>query len=163
MTLAAPSSLSTATLNAVGRRATVSPRLARSLVLAAVAAAAVAGALSVDPVQAARAAAQAGPGLTRLLRGMAAIKAFMALGALGAVIWRLRLPTPAGWVAAYALAGAAMAAGPGLIWAIAPLAAGAAFLHAGLIATLILLWRDPAVSRGLAGLIAARRAAIAAR
>jgi hypothetical protein len=137
--------------------------MARSLVLAAVAAAAVAGAVSVDPVQAARAAAQAGPGLTRLLRGMAAIKAMMALASLGAVDWRLRSPASTGWVAAYAIAGAAMAAGPGLIWAIAPLTAGAALLHAGLTATLILLWRDPAVSRGLSGLIAARRAAIAAR
>jgi hypothetical protein len=160
MTLTISSSLSTTAFLSAVRRDTVSPGLARGLVLAAVTAAAAATALAIDPAAAGRAAAQAGPGLTRLLRGMAAIKALMALGALGAVFWRLATPAPAAWVLAYAFTGAAMAAGPGLIWAIAPLGAGAALLHAGLAATLILLWRDPAVSRRLSSLIAARRAAI---
>jgi hypothetical protein len=163
MTLVVSSSLSTATPASAGRRATLSPRMAQGLVLAAVTAAALTAALLIDPAAAARAAAQAEPGLTGLLRGMAAIKAAMALAALGGVVWRLRMPAPATWVAAYALAGAAMAAGPVLIWAIAPLVAGAALLHAGLAATLVLLWRDPAVSRSLSGLIAARRARIAGR
>jgi hypothetical protein len=40
----------------------------------------------------------------------------------------------------------------------AHVAAGAVLLHAGLLATVVLLWRDPAVGQRLASLVAARRA-----
>jgi hypothetical protein len=40
----------------------------------------------------------------------------------------------------------------------AHVATGAALLHAGLFATIVLLWRDPAVGARLASLVAARRA-----
>jgi len=128
---------------------TMAPRFARGLVLSATVAAAVAGALYTEPVAAARALANAGPDLTRLLRAMAAIKAAMALAVLAAVSWRLASPAGPARLAAYALACAAMAAGPGLIWDMAHLVAGAGLLHAGLIAALVLLWRDPAVGARL--------------
>jgi hypothetical protein len=69
-------------------------------------------------------------------------------------------PTPRGWLAAYAAAAAAMAAGPGMIWSLAHVAIGALLLHAGLLAGLVALWRDPAVGRRIAGLVAKRRAAL---
>jgi hypothetical protein len=96
--------------------------------------------------------------LTHLLRAMALIKSVMAVAAAGAVLWRLALPVTPARLAIYALACAAMAGGPGLIWDMAHVGAGALLLHAGLLATILLLWRDPAVSRRLAELVAARRA-----
>jgi hypothetical protein len=160
MTLVVSQSFPTRASSRGEGRTVVAPRLAQGLILAAAAIGAVGGALATDGATAAAAAAHAGPGLTRLLRGMAAIKALMALGAGGAVLWRLGAPADPWRLAAYALACAAMAAGPGLIWAIAPVAAGATALHAGLALCLILLWRDPAVSCRLSALIAARRARI---
>jgi hypothetical protein len=67
------------------------------------------------------------------------------------------------WWAAYALACAGMAAGPGLIWQMASVRAGALTLHVGLLAGLILLWRDPAVGARLAIIVAARRAKLRLR
>jgi hypothetical protein len=66
-------------------------------------------------------------------------------------------------VAAYALAFAGMAAGPGLIWQMAYVRTGALLLHAGLFAALILLWRDPAMGARLGAMVAARRAVLRAR
>jgi hypothetical protein len=137
----------------------VGPALARGLILAAVAGAALAGFLATDPATAARATAHAGEGLTRLLRAMAAIKAAMAAGALAGMLWRLGSPVSAPWLAAYAVAAATMAAGPGLVWNMADLGAGALLLHAGLLGAVILLWRDPAVGRRIAAIVDARRAA----
>lgn len=54
-----------------------------------------------------------------------------------------------------------MMAGPGLIWGLAHIGLGALLLHAGLAATLILLWCDPQVGTRLATLVAMHRAAIA--
>jgi hypothetical protein len=138
-------------------------RLAQGLIVATIVAAGVAGALATDGAAAARAAEHAGPALARLLRGMAALKAMMAAGVAGAVVWRLGAPVTAPWLAAYAVAGAAMTAGPGLIWGLTYVGMGAAILHAGLGASVILLWRDPAMARRLAAVIGARRAALAGR
>jgi hypothetical protein len=134
------------------------PMRARATVLFIILAAALAGALATGADTSARAVAESGADLTRLLRAMAAIKVLMAAAAAGAVVWRLAAPVSPAWLAGYALAGAAMAAGPGLIWGMAHVAAGAALLHAGLIATVVLLWRDPATGQRLAHLVAARRA-----
>jgi hypothetical protein len=91
------------------------------------------------------------------MRFMAALKALLAVGAAGAVVWRLGAPARAGRFAAYAVAGAAMAAGPGLIWGMSHVVAGSILLHGGLLATVVLLWRDPGTAAWLEGLIAARR------
>jgi hypothetical protein len=106
----------------------------------------------------ARAVADSGADLTRLLRAMAALKAMMAVAAGAAVLWRLGVPVGLAWFAGYAMAAAAMAAGPGLIWGMAHVAGGAVLLHAGLLATIVLLWRDPVVGDRLAALVAQRRA-----
>ena len=53
-----------------------------------------------------------------------------------------------------------MAAGPGLIWGMVHLRLGALLLHGGLIALVVLLWRDGATSQRLAELVAARRRAL---
>jgi hypothetical protein len=94
-----------------------------------------------------------GADLTRVLRFMAAIKGAIAI----AVLWRLGAAISLPWFAAYAVTCAAMAAGPGLIWGMSHVALGAVVLHAGLFATMILLWRDPAVGARLADRVAARR------
>jgi hypothetical protein len=126
--------------------------------LVVLAGAGAAGFLADHGTAAAQAAANADPGLTRLLRALAIIKSAMAAGAAAAVVWRLGGAISMIRLAAYALAGAAMAAGPGLIWTMMNVATGALLLHAGLAATAILLWRDPAVGRRLSAMIAARRA-----
>jgi hypothetical protein len=141
------------------RAAWVASRLrARVAFLFVILGAAVVGALATQPDITARAVADSGADLTRLLRAMAAIKVLMAAGAAAGVLWRLAAPVSLAGFAAYAVAGAAMAAGPGLIWGMAHVAAGAVLLHAGLLATVVLLWRDPAVGQRLASLVTARRA-----
>jgi len=107
------------------------------------------------------AAAQAGPDWAHLLRAMAALKTVMAVASVGAVVWRLASPAKPAWLAAYSLAGSAMMAGPGLVWGLVHIGLGALLLHAGLAATLLLLWRDPQVGTRLATLVALRRAALA--
>jgi hypothetical protein len=158
MTIAVAPSSNPATrrIATIGR--SMSPALARTVFLLILAGAGVAGFAPDYGTAAAHALAAADPGLTRVLRGMAIIKSAMAAGAAAAVVWRLGAPISATRVAAYALAGATMAAGPGLIWTMMNIATGALLLHAGLAATAILLWRDPAVSRRLSAIIAARRA-----
>lgn len=107
---------------------------------------------------------EADPDLVRLLRGMALIKVGMCACAAAAVLWRLRAePIGAGRFVAYALACAAMSAGPFFIWNMEAVRAGAALVHGGLLAAVVVLWRDPAVSARLAALLAARRARLAAR
>ncbi len=91
----------------------------------------------------ARAVADAGPELTRLLRAMALLKLVIAAAGTAFVTWRLRFPANRALTAAYLASLAAMAAGPGLIWAMAHVVPGAVLLHAGLAALIILFWRDP--------------------
>lgn len=100
------------------------------------------------------------PGLAWLLRAMAVLKAAMALAATAGVAWRLGAPVRPAWLAGYALALAATWTGPGLIWNLAHLRLGALLLHGGLAATLVLLWRDPAVSARLGAIVDARRRAL---
>ena len=143
------------------RARALSPRLAQGLVAATLVFAGAAGFLADGGTTAGAAVARAGGDLTYLLRAMAAIKAVMAAGAAAAVLWRLA--SPASWirVVPYAASCGGMAAGPGLIWDMANVGLGALLLHAGLAATIILLWRDPAVGQRLSAIIAARRAALA--
>ena len=136
----------------------LTPRLAQALLVAVVCAALAGGLLINGGSQ--HVVAQAGPELTRLLRAMAAIKVMMALAATTVVLWRLQSPISAGRFSLYALATAGMAAGPGLIWTMAHVASGAFVLHAGLIASVLLLWRDPEVGRRLEVLVARKRAAL---
>ena len=152
-------SLTAASLDSpLHRPAALTPRTATTFFCAAILAAALAGALSTPPAQTARAVAMAGPDWANLLRAMAGLKTVMAGGAVAGVLWRLRAPATIGCVVGYAAAGASMLAGPGLVWGLAHIALGALLLHAGLAATVVLLWRDPVVAARLAGLVAARRA-----
>ncbi len=137
-----------------------SPGAVRALLLIVIAAAVVAGFLVTGDEEMARATRDAD--LTRLLRAMTAIKGLMVAGAAASVFWRLGSAITPPWLAAYMVACGAMAVGPGLIWNMAHLGAGALLLHGGLVATVLLVWRDPAVSARLEALIAARRAAIRA-
>ncbi len=127
---------------------------ARTVLLVILAAAALAGLLSAASPGASLAAVHAGADLTRLLRFMAVLKAGIAVGAAGAVFWRLGVPVSLPWLAAYAVAGGAMAAGPGVIWAMAHVGVGALLLHGGLLATILLLWRDPATAGRIASILA---------
>ncbi len=111
-----------------------------------------------DAPAASRAVADAGVELTRLLRFMAVIKGAMALAAVGALFWRLGSEVSLGRFVAYGACCTAMVAGPGLIWDMAHVGLGALLLHGGLIAVIILLWRDPAVPVRLQAALAARRA-----
>jgi len=140
--------------------ASVSPSAARALLASVVLAAIAAGFLATDADAAARAVGQSGAELTHLLRAMAALKALMAAGMVAAVLWRLGAVVSPLWLAAYAVACGAMAAGPGVIWGMAHVGLGALLLHGGLLATALLLWRDQAVSTRLSAIVAARRAAL---
>jgi hypothetical protein len=140
---------------------TVSPAAARAVLAVAILAALAGGALATGPDAVARAVAASGPDLTRLLRAMAALKAVMAAGAVAAMVWRLGAAVTLPWLAGYAAAAAAMAAGPVVIWGMAHVGVGATLLHGGLLASVLLLWRDPAVGARLSAIVAARRAALA--
>jgi hypothetical protein len=139
---------------------TLSPAMARALLMLVTAASVVAGLLATGTEASASAIALAGTDLTYLLRAMALLKVAIAAGMAATVLWRLGSPVTLAWWAAYALACAGMAAGPGLIWQMAYVRTGALLLHAGLFAALILLWRDPAMGARLGAMVAARRAAI---
>jgi hypothetical protein len=113
----------------------------------------------VTPHQAtAGAIAQMGADWGNLLRAMAVLKSAMAAGAAAAVYWRLGSEVSPWRLAAYGASAAAMAAGPGLIWGLWHIGLGALLLHAGLAATVLLLWRDPCVSARLARMVAGHRA-----
>lgn len=142
---------------------TLASAAGRWALAAALVAGAVLGLAATGPGETAAAVAQAGSELTRLLRFMALLKATMALGALAAVSWRLGVAVRPAWLAAYLLAGAGMAAGPGLIWGMAHVGLGALLLHGGLFGAIVLLWRDPAVSARLGAALDARRDALAER
>ena len=132
-------------------------RMARAALLLVLAAAVAAGLFATGAQASAHASLEAGADLTRLLRGMAVIKGLMASCAVAGVVWRLGSAATLAWAAAYAAACAAMGAGPGLIWGMVHVGAGALLLHGGLLACLIMLWRDPVVATRLAVLVAARR------
>jgi hypothetical protein len=138
----------------------LSPAKARTVLAVAIVAALAAGALATGPDAVSRAVAAAGPDLTRLLRAMALLKAVMAAGAVAAMVWRLGSAATLPWLAGYAAAAAAMAAGPAVIWGMAHVGVGAALLHGGLLASVLLLWCDPAVGARLSAIVAARRAAL---
>jgi hypothetical protein len=154
-------SITTANIAAIGvtSRTSWSPSAARSILLAVILVGFAAGFLATGSTSSAAAVHQAGADLTRLLRAMAAIKMLMVAAAAAAVFWRLSAAITLPWFAAYSVAFAAMAAGPGLIWNMAHLIAGAALLHGGLLAVILLFWRDPIVGNRLAAMVAARRLA----
>ncbi len=135
----------------------------RAALASAIVAGVVLAALATPAGEAARAAQVAGPELTRLLRAMAGLKMMFAAGLLAATYWRLALPASTWRLACYAAAGAAMAAGPVLIWDMVHIRFGALLLHGGLLATALLLWRDPAVGARLVALVTRRRAILRAR
>jgi hypothetical protein len=98
-----------------------------------------------------------GAAWANLLRAMAALKMLFAAAASAAVLWRLGAPISAIHLTGYALAAAATWAGPGLIWGLAHIPLGALLLHGGLIATALLLWRDPTTRTRLSEVVALRR------
>lgn len=157
--IASPASSTTAPVGI----STLSSAMARALLVLVTAASVAVGLLAAGTEASASAIALAGADLTYLLRAMALLKVAMAAGMAAAVLWRLGSPVTLVWWAAYALACAGMAAGPGLIWQMAYVRAGALLLHAGLFAALILLWRDPAMGARLGMMVAARRAVLRAR
>lgn len=134
-----------------------SPFAVRAILILAIAIMLAVGFFATGAAATAEAVSDAGPDLTRLLRAMAAIKMLMAGGAAAAVLWRLGSAVSLPWFAAYVASGAVMAAGPGLIWGMAHVGMGALLLHGGLVVTIVLLWRDRAVTERLAALVAARR------
>ena len=126
------------------RPALAAPRLpTRAILVAALALGAIAGYAATSTTESAQAVANAGDELTRLLRAMALIKLALVAGAVWLADWRFRFPAHPALKAGYAISLAAMAAGPGLIWDMTHVAAGAVLLHGGLAAFLLLLWRDP--------------------
>lgn len=135
----------------------------RGLLLAALAAGAGWAIYATGATDSAEAMVRAGGELTRLLRFMALLKAAMATGALVAVWWRLARPATLGWLLTYLATGAAMAAGPVLIWGMAHVGLGSLLLHGGLFATLVALWRDPAVAARLGAMVEARRGGLLSR
>ncbi len=156
--------LTTAVPSAAERpRLGVFPATARSVVLLAMAVACAAGWVGTGAEASTAAVDRAGPELTHLLRAMAALKLLMGAGLVAGVWWRLSDPVGPVRLALYAAAAAAIASGPALIWGMVHVGAGAALLHAGLAAALLLLWRDPATAARLAAAITARRRVLARR
>ena len=138
-----------------------SPAAARLLLLLLVLAGGAAGFLATGPEAVSAATANAGRELTHLLRAMAAMKTGFAIAGAAVTYWRLGSPVGRVRFVVYAVAVASMMAGPGLIWGMAQVKLGALLLHGGLLATILLLWRDPALSLRLSAMIAARRAKLA--
>jgi hypothetical protein len=145
-----------ATSTPVAQGTIFTPTLLRGGMLAIIAAALIAGLAATGTQATHLAILHDGAALTRLMRFMAALKAVMVMAASAAVLWRLGAAISLPGFAAYALTGASMAAGPGLIWGMAHIGLGALLLHGGLLATILLVWFDPAVSARLAGLVATR-------
>ena len=139
------------------------PLIAKTLLLAVVALAIAGAMLVTDGATTAQVIASAGGDWANLLRAMAVLKLVFAGAATAAVLWRLGAPISATRWGGYALAAAASWAGPGLIWGLAHILLGTVLLHGGLIATAVLVWRDPATRARLSDIIARRRAASRAR
>jgi hypothetical protein len=154
-------SFSSASSNARTCGAVFTPAKLRAGLLAVIAVAVIAGAFATASQASHLAMAHDGAALTRLMRFMAVIKACMAVVVSAAVLWRLGAAITLPWFMGYASGCAAMAAGPGLIWGMAHIGLGALLLHGGLLISILLVWRDPAVSVLLANRVAARRQLIA--
>jgi hypothetical protein len=137
-------------------KAALTSNVSRLLLIFFIAAAFASGLLITGAEATSLAATNAEEDLTRLLRIVAAFKAFMAACAAAAVLWRLGTEVALARFAPYALACCAMSAGPVLIWSTAYVGIGALLLHGGLLANLLLLWRDPVVSEQFAAMIASR-------
>ncbi len=88
----------------------------RAVLVGAIVAGAALAAFSTPVAETAQAVHAAGPELTRLLRAMAGLKLLFAGAILAAIVWRMEWPASTRWVVCYCVAGAAMAAGPVLIW-----------------------------------------------
>lgn len=99
----------------------------------------------------------AGSDLLVLMRFMAGVKAAMALGAVALVWWRLGAPMGRGMAAAYIVAAAVMAAGPGLIWDMQHVVLGAVAVHGGLSMLMVAGWLDRAGWNGVLSAAVARR------
>lgn len=128
------------------------PRLARAAIVLALLAGAVSG-LAIG--------IQAAPvpelELMRLLRAMAILKVAFVAAAAGAILWRLQAPVRPVWLAAYGATCAAMAAGPGLIWFSSHIIVASIVLHAGLAASVLILWRDGVTADLLRAAVVRRR------
>ena len=144
-------------------RLAAAPGLARTLFVLIIGGAIAVGFLATSTEATLLAVSHDGASLTRLLRAMAAIKALLAIGAAAATLWRFGAAVSLPRFAAYAVAGAAMAAGPGLIWGMAHVGLGALLLHGGLLGLILLLWRDPGMAARLEAILVARRALLASR
>jgi hypothetical protein len=130
--------------------------VARTLFLAVVLLAFVGGMLFTDSGVTVRVIAGAGGDWANLLRAMAGLKLLFACAAGAAVLCRLGAPISAMRWCGYALAAGAAFAGPGLIWGLAHIGLGALLLHGGLIASALLIWRDPAAHAMLSESVAIR-------
>jgi len=145
------------TVSGAAPRAVVfSPVLARGILLMVIAVAVAASAVAAAAPASSVAVAHAGAELTRLLRFMAVLKAAIAATAAAVLFWRLGAAITLPWFTAYAAACAAMAAGPGVIWAMVHVGLGAVLLHGGLLAVILLLWRDPGTAGRLQAILARR-------
>jgi hypothetical protein len=139
------------------------PFIAKTLLLAVTALAFAGGMLVTDSTTTAQVIAGAGRDWANLLRAMAVLKLLFAGAVTAAIIWRLGAPISATKWSGYAVAVAAIWAGPGLIWGLAHIVLGTLLLHGGLIAAAVLVWRDPATRARLSAIIASRRGASRAR
>ena len=144
--------LSAASLPA--RRA-ASPRSSHVALLVAVGLAVAVAHLLGGGEVAARVAA-ADPELTRLLRGMAVLKAGLTLAVVGLVAWRVDHPASPRLLAGLIASAALLAAGPVLIWHVAPIVAGALMFHAGMALLLALCWADRSGAQGFQAAVARR-------
>jgi hypothetical protein len=155
--------LTAATPIAPARGAIVTPTILRAGMLTIMAGGLIAGFLATDTEASNLAILHDGAELTCLMRFMAAVKLVIAIAGAAAVLWRLGVAISLPYYTAYAVTCAAMAAGPGLIWGMAHVGLGAVLLHGGLVGTIVLVWRDPAVAARLADMVAARRQPINTR
>lgn len=137
-------------------RRTPPPRLARFALIASVALSITLAHLLGHGEMADRAAA-ADPELARLLRGMAALKAGIALAAVGLVAWRLAYPSSLRFAGGLVSAAALMAAGPVLMWHVAPVGAAALLFHAGMALLLVLCWADRSDAREVRAAVTTQR------
>lgn len=137
-------------------RHSASPLIARAVLVATVVLA-MTLAQFVGQGEAADRAASADPELTLLLRGMAVLKAGLAIGAVCLVAWRLAHPASSRLAAGLIVAAALMAAGPILVWHVAPVVAAALVFHAGLGLLLVLCLLDRSGAQELHAAVAARR------
>lgn len=127
-------------------------RLSFRTVLLVLGGLAFAAGFAVTDGEAARKAVQAaGPELARVLQLMALLKLTFVAAAFWLTDWRLRQPLSPALAAGYLGATVAMAAGPGLIWGMAHLVAGAVLLHGGLLAMLVLSCMDGGMWRWTTG------------